>query len=154
MTRAIALALILVLAGCAVAPSLTDAEQAVADAARAERDAGKISWMEWDRKTSHLVVKAGPRAYAHELAAFRTLIAERVDKKMMTPAEGSLMLAQAVGGVSRRQEAEAAEARARFRAALQAAGNSMNQTIAANTPRPPLTTTCRRLLNQVVCETQ
>jgi hypothetical protein len=148
------LAICLLLAGCARGPS--EAAQNEARSIKAERDAGRITWSQWASRVTEIGRREGQVRTANDErnAAAIAVIAERVDNKQMTPAEGRLAVANIVANDEDRQNAQAEIARARFGAALQQASSDFGRNLERNQPRQPITTTCRRQFNQVVCDSQ
>ena len=113
----------------------------------AERDAGKISWTEWARRQVG-IVKAGMRLSPAEeqLAAYKVLLASRVDAKKLTPEEFDYEWASAKAKFA---SAEAAQ-NAQQRAALANVGDSLTAMSIANRP---VTTNCNKFGNSVSCTT-
>lgn len=139
------------LAGC-VSSGPSQDTMAKAAAYKQQRDAKQITWTQWANLTIDTWKQEGRRLSSSESAqaAYILVVAERVDGKRLTPAEGNLLILSLIADEDRRVEADNRARRAAFGAALQSAGQELTRAI----PPPVKRTTCTRQFNQIQCETQ
>lgn len=115
------------LAGCGGVAPISAEKNAAATVMKADRDAGRITWTQWAQQNEELLGPdmnsfgpAGPQYFA-----FRRVIAERVDAKKLTPAEGEYELTKARTEANQAANNAVAANRARVGAALQSAASAI-----------------------------
>ncbi|MCJ2136697.1 hypothetical protein MKK69_22045 [Methylobacterium sp. J-026] len=89
-------------------PEQVEAARPRLEALKADRDARRLSWAEWARRTNaelRALAQAPITPGEEEIMAYRVVLAERVDRKQITPAEFTFEQAKAIRQLEDRNSA-------------------------------------------------